>query len=70
MLNVVCHTTISGHFHGDKKFRLIQSWTKIGLDFCSVLDNQIYEMRMMRCLFVTVGHNALFIVLPHWDNMS
>ena len=27
----------------------------------------IYEMR---CLFVAVGLNALFIVLPHWDNMS
>ena len=27
----------------------------------------IYEMR---CLFVAVGPNARFIVLPHWDNMS
>ena len=27
----------------------------------------IYEMR---CLFVAVGPNAGFIVLPHWDNMS
>ena len=27
----------------------------------------IYEMR---CLFVAVGLNACFIVLPHWDNMS
>ena len=26
----------------------------------------IYEMR---CLFVAVGLNARFIVLPHWDNM-
>ena len=33
----------------------------------SVLGDLIYEMR---CLFVTVGLNALFIVLPHWDNMS
>ena len=24
----------------------------------------------MRCLFVAVGVNARFIVLPHWDNMS
>ena len=24
----------------------------------------------MRCLFVAVGPNARFIVLPHWDNMS
>ena len=24
----------------------------------------------MRCLFVAMGLNALFIVLPHWDNMS
>ena len=27
----------------------------------------IYEMR---CLFVAVGPNACFIVLPHWDNMA
>ena len=27
----------------------------------------IYEMR---CLFVGVQANALFIVLPHWGNMS
>ena len=33
----------------------------------SVLGDRIYEMR---CLFVAVGLNALFIVLPHWDNMS
>ena len=30
-------------------------------------DDRIYEMR---CLFVAVGPNARFIVLPHWDNMS
>ena len=24
----------------------------------------------MTCLFVAVGPNARFIVLPHWDNMS
>ena len=29
--------------------------------------DRIYEMR---CLFVVVGPNAHFIVLPHWDNMS
>ena len=29
--------------------------------------DRIYEMR---CLFVAVGPNAPFIVLPHWDNMS
>ena len=29
--------------------------------------DRIYEMR---CLFVVVGPNARFIVLPHWDNMS
>ena len=29
--------------------------------------DRIYEMR---CLFVAVGLNAQFIVLPHWDNMS
>ena len=33
----------------------------------AVLGDQIYEMR---CLFVAVGPNARFIVLPHWDNMS
>ena len=33
----------------------------------SVLGDQIYEMR---CLFVAVGPNARFIVLPHWDNKS
>ena len=33
----------------------------------SVLGDRIYEMR---CLFVAVELNALFIVLPHWDNMS
>ena len=33
----------------------------------SVLGERIYEMR---CLFVAVGLNALFIVLPYWDNMS
>ena len=29
--------------------------------------DHIYEMR---CLFVAVGLNALYIVLSHWDNMS
>ena len=29
--------------------------------------DSIYEMR---CLFISVGPNARFIVLPHWDNMS
>ena len=29
--------------------------------------DRIHEMR---CLFVAVGPNARFIVLPHWDNMS
>ena len=29
--------------------------------------DRIYEMR---CLFVAVGPNARFIVLPYWDNMS
>ena len=33
----------------------------------SILGDRIYEMR---CLFVAVGPNARFIVLPHWDNMS
>ena len=49
-----------------------QVWTysvlvenKFGL--FQVLGDRIYEMR---CLFVAVGPNARFIVLPHWDNMS
>ena len=29
--------------------------------------DRIYEVW---CLFVAVGPNARFIVLPHWDNMS
>ena len=33
----------------------------------SVLGDRIYEMR---CLFEAVGPNALFVVRPHWDNMS
>ena len=41
--------------------RRAQTWT------FSVLGERIYEMR---CLFVAVGPNARFIVLPHWDNMS
>ena len=32
-----------------------------------VFSDRIYEMRY---LFVAVGLNARFIVLPHWDNMS
>ena len=31
------------------------------------LGDQIYEIR---CLFVAVGLNARFIMLPQWDNMS
>ena len=42
-------------------FRREQIWS------FSVLSDRIYEMR---CLFVAVGLNALFIVLPHWENMS
>ena len=34
-----------------------------------MLDDQIYEMRYLY-LFVAVGPNALFIVLPHLRNMS
>ena len=40
----------------ENKLRLSQS-----------LGDQIYEMK---CLFVAVGPNARYIVLPHWDNMS
>ena len=29
--------------------------------------DRIYEMR---CLYIAVGLNARFIVLPQWDNMS
>ena len=32
----------------------------------SVLGDRIYEVT---CLFVAVGLNVIFIVLPHWDNM-
>ena len=32
----------------------------------SVLGDRIYEMK---CLFVAVGLNVLFIVMPHWDNI-
>ena len=32
-----------------------------------VWGDQIYEMR---CLFVAVGLNVRFTVLPYWDNMS
>ena len=37
-----------------------QVWTFL------VLGDRIYNMRS---LFVAVGLNARFIVLPHWDNM-
>ena len=40
-------------------FTVKQVWT------FSVLCDRIYEMR---CPFVAVGLNALFIVLPYWDN--
>ena len=44
-------------------FRLSQEqvWT------FSVLGDRINETR---CLFVALGLDALFIVLPHWDDMS
>ena len=46
--------------------RLLQGYV-----FCTCFmaqgGDQIYEIR---CVFVAVGLNALFIVLPHWDNMS
>ena len=49
-----------------------QVWTYSVLDenmfvLFLVLGDQIY---VMRCLFVAVGLSALFLVLPHWDNMS
>ena len=34
---------------------------------CHRGSDNIYEIR---CLFVAVGLNALFLVLPHRDNMS
>ena len=68
MLEVSCRTDSYGHIHILAKtsfdvFSLSreQVWT------LSVLGDRIYEMR---CLFVAVGLNARFIVLPHWDNMS
>ena len=33
----------------------------------SVSGDGIYELR---CLFVAVGLNSRFIMLPHWDTMS
>ena len=42
--------------------RCEQVWT------LSALGDGIYEMRWL--VFVAGGLNALFIVLPHWDNMS
>ena len=47
-------------------------WTYSVLDknkcgLFSVLSDQIYAMR---CLFVAVGLDTRFLVLPHWDNMS
>ena len=60
------YATPTGHFHRKTSFDVFslsreQVWT------FSVLSDRIYEMR---CLFVAVGPNARFIVLPHWDNMS
>ena len=52
MLDVLCHIDSQGHFHGENKFGHIQSKTRTSLDFFSVLDDQIYEMR---CLIVAVG---------------
>ena len=44
----------------------IQSFSRKQVWTFSVLGDQIYEMR---CLFIAVGPNARFIVLPHWENM-
>ena len=62
MLDVLRHTDSQGHFHRENKFGI----SSLSRNF-SVLGDRIYEMR---CLFVAVGPNALFIVLPHWDKMS
>ena len=50
---------------------------KTSLDVFSLRQEQVwtfsilvYRIFEMRCLFVAVGLNALFIVLPHGDNMS
>ena len=49
---------------------------KISLDVFSLSREQIWTFSVfdviyeMKCLFVTVGPNARFIVLPYWDNMS
>ena len=37
------------------------------LFLCRLGSERVYKMT---CLFVTVGPNALFIVLSHWNNMS
>ena len=45
--------------------KLFPDCLKVMLFTCVLCGDRIYEMR---CLFVAVGINALFIVLPHWDN--
>ena len=55
-MDILRRTDSLGHIHAENQFGRFQS-----------LGDRIYEMR---CLFVAVGLNALFIVLPHWDNMS
>ena len=55
----------------EKKFGLIQSLTKRSLALFSLGRKQVWTLDLgdkiyeMRCLFVAVGPNALFIVLPH-----
>ena len=53
-------------FTAKNKFGHIESSPEQVWTF-SVLGDRLYEMR---CLFVAVGLNTYFIVLPHWDNMS
>ena len=50
---------------------------KTSLDIFSLLRERVWtfsvfgdEIYVMKCLYVAVGPNARFIVLPHVDNMS
>ena len=66
MLEVLRCIDSEGHIHDKTSFDVFslseeQVWT------FSFLSDRIYEMK---CLFVAVGLNACFIVLPHWDIMS
>ena len=69
MRDVLHDTDIWGHFHGEKRLGLFslalkQVWTYWSWVIVSMTQYEI------RCIFVVMGLNAFFIVLPHWDNRS